>query len=73
MFTPTQPDLSQMDEAELHMQLEVEKLRRVAAINELAELGIENPSPADIEAWIGYSPAQKRRASWDWLVLSTSL
>ena len=72
MFAPALPDTANMDEGEVAMQLQVEQFRRVAARNELAELGVTNVAPGDIESWLSYSPAQKRRASWAWLVYSAS-
>jgi len=59
-------------EGELTARVVKGQLERAAASRELAELGIENASPADIEWWLTYTPQQRRRASLTWVVLNAS-
>ena len=64
--------MSDSDEAQLGAQVFTEQMRRRVATRELAELGIVKVSPADIEAWLRYTPRQRRDVSMNWLVWNAS-
>jgi hypothetical protein len=53
----------------LHAQLLADVAARKAAERELADMGI-NASPSDVDYWLGYSPKQKRHASYAWALMN---
>ena len=65
----TETDISA---AELNLKILTEQFKRTNAAREMAELGIEKASPADVEAWLAYTPQQRRRASLMWAILNAS-
>ena len=40
------------------------------AANELAEIGITRPSPADVHAWLNATPRVRRRLITEWAFVS---
>jgi hypothetical protein len=55
------PEVKPEDRIVIQAELLAMGAERQAAVNELAEVGVTTPSPADVEAWIKATPRDRRR------------